>query len=148
MRSLIFYAFAIIFLSFVSFSSASASSCDDRKALADRMKETATKIGALSVDQLNLAHKQSDLQKIKTETATDKNSAVTDELNKNSAEISDIMTSICHLVKGQDDDLRAFIDIVDSDPGHCGLSDSKRDQLFTSLKSGVTVRVSCGDKWR
>lgn len=107
MRSLIFYAFAIIFLSFVSFSSASASSCDDRKALADRMKETATKIGALSVDQLNLAHKQSDLQKIKTETATDKNSAVTDELNKNSAEISDIMTSICHLVKGQDDDLRA-----------------------------------------
>jgi hypothetical protein len=143
-----FLAISITFSTVVSISSASASGCDDRRSIADNIKAAAVKIGSLSVDQLNIAHKQTDIEKRIVAAPAESKSAMMDESNTNTAESNRNAAEICHLMKEQDSELRAMIDIIDSDSGHCGVTDSNRDKLFASLKNNVNVRVSCGNNWQ
>jgi hypothetical protein len=140
--------FSIILFTVLSNPSASAAGCEDRQLIADKLKEIAVKVGSLSVDQLNIAHKQTDIAKLMAAAQIESKSALMDQLDKNAADGAKNAAQVCHLMKEQDSDLRSLIDLIDSDPDHCGVADSKRDQLFASLKNNVKVKVSCGNNWQ
>src|SRR5271155_5716295 len=102
MRSAVFLALSIMLSAVVSNSSAFAAGCQDRKTIADKVKATAVKIGSLVVDQLNIAHKQTDIAKQMAAVPAESNAALVDESNGNAAESVKNAAEICHLMKEQD----------------------------------------------
>jgi hypothetical protein len=55
---------------------------------------------------------------------------------------------ICHLTRGTDSHLRQYIEIIDSEPGRCGVDDAKRDKLFKAREAMLNAQKACASRWQ